>query len=127
VGRRRSTSSRDAIDEELARARRPIHALRMTQRAITQTRTVTTELELKAPQLKKLAELMLQVRQDPGDKKARIQLTLLKHSRVDHCPRCDGRLQLEDYRVTRTRFSEREVMQCACCHTAFLLSERVVA
>jgi len=84
----------------------------------------THELTVRAPQLRNLVRVMFRARTHPDDRRAYIQLELMRNHRLDRCPSCDASLRLDGYTRTRTTFSERETLRCKSCSTHFLLFER---
>jgi hypothetical protein len=98
--------------------------------ARTNTIAVHTEvlpLVVKAPQLRPLARLLFRHRSHPEDRRAYIQLELMRNHGLDRCPGCEAHLSLQGYARTRTAFSERETMTCGGCSTTFVLFERMCA
>ena len=94
-----------------------------TTTEIETTRTLT----LRAPQLRNVVRLMFQARSEPDDRRAYIQLELMRSHGLDRCPNCDTGLSLDGYRRTSTGFSERETLSCGGCSTSYILYERSCA
>lgn len=82
---------------------------------------------MRAPELDRVIRILFRVREDPGDRRARIQLGLLERRGATACPSCGARFSLEGFSETRTGYHERRMLTCAGCGTGFLLGEREIA
>lgn len=99
-------------------------------RSITRTHsTIRTadRLVVRAPHLTMWVDILFRLRQDPQDRRARIQAALLTQDGVDQCARCTASLTLEGFAETRTEFVERRALCCRSCGTAYVLSEQQIA
>ncbi len=105
------------------RGQAAIHSHRMRTISFTETHTSIT---VRAPQLLPLVELWFAVREDPSDRRSKIQLALLEKEGLSDCPRCGSHLSPAQYRRTRTSYSDRASLCCAGCATEFVVDERTV-
>lgn len=81
---------------------------------------------VKAPHLSPLVKALFAVKEDPGDRRARITLALLEKQGATSCPCCGDRLSLDGYTKTDTGFFVKETIACRSCRTGFVVAERQV-
>ena len=81
---------------------------------------------LHVPQLGCVIDAMFAVKEDPSDRRAKIQLTLLQRQGAACCPACGDDVDIEGFRRTRTTFTVRDEWSCSGCHQRFLLAEENV-
>jgi hypothetical protein len=78
------------------------------------------------PELGAVIDCMFAVRENPNDRRAKIQLTLLQRQGNACCPACGDDVDLAGFRRTRTNYAVRDEWACAGCHQRFLLAEENV-
>ena len=81
---------------------------------------------LPAPQLGIVVDCLFALRENPADRRAKIQLSLLRRQGDCACPSCGDDVSLDGFRRTRTSYAIRDEWACAGCDQRFLLCEENV-
>ncbi|MDP2340642.1 MAG: hypothetical protein Q8O67_06780 [Deltaproteobacteria bacterium] len=81
---------------------------------------------LPAPQLGLVVDCLFALRENPGDRSAKIRLALLCRQGDAACPSCGDEVELAGFRRTRTSYAIRDEWSCSGCDQRFLLCEENV-
>jgi hypothetical protein len=81
---------------------------------------------LHVPELGVVVDCLFAVREDPSDRRAKIQLALLQRQGAACCPACGDDVDLAGFRRTRTAYAVRDEWSCGGCRQRFLLCEENV-
>jgi hypothetical protein len=77
----------------------------------------------RAPHLRTLVDALFALRRDPENDRARTTLDDLARAGSSSCPSCAQPFDLRGYRQTKTVFSLRETLTCACGVTVLLCDQ----
>jgi hypothetical protein len=93
--------------------------------------TTTTEVvgrpAILAPQLGRVVDAWLALKQNPSDRRAQITLKLLEKQGATDCGTCGEALSLHGYRSTRTSYAVRTEVSCGACRARFLVDDELIA
>jgi hypothetical protein len=87
------------------------------------TLETTVAPAVRAPTLRRVVDAMMALRENPTDRKAKIQLALLEKEGASDCPACGVAFELSGYRVTKTEYTMRATLRCTGCRQSYLLDE----
>jgi hypothetical protein len=118
--------ARGVIGEILDRGRNKIDAAFTMKKIIDVSEQVLERARIthvRAPQLRRVVDALMQLEDDPSDTKAKVKVALLEKQGARNCPACRRKLELHGYRITRTHYGEKHTLSCAGCRTAFVVEE----
>jgi hypothetical protein len=118
--------------EKLDRRAAITHGVRtMRKHVLVEVRDRTTLLPgeqplVRAPELGAVVDCLFALRENPGDKRSKIQLALLEKQGAACCPGCGDDVDLSGFRRTRTSYALRDEWSCSGCGQRYLLAEENV-